>query len=164
MFKLKSYIALEESNSANNLINNDSLVHSYTKAFNKSFLSLYYIRNKNENSLSKNFDEFYKYFLLFKLNLNMALEESKSENNITDIGNLVNSYTKDFKKFFHSLKYNKNKNTLRKNKTYNKNNPDMPKRQSKSIIWEQKSKYNTIHKDSNPIEFFYEFQEFIGRD
>ena len=94
----------------------------------------------------------------------MALEESKSDNNITDLSNLVNSYTKDFKKFFHSLKYNKNKNTLRKNKIYNKNNPDMPKRQSKSIIWEQKSKYNTIHKDSNPIEFFYEFQEFIGRD
>ena len=92
----------------------------------------------------------------------MALQESKSDNNI-NIDNLVHSYTKDFKKFFHSIKYPKNNNFPKKN-FYKKKEQDKPKRQSKSIILEQKSKYNTIHKDSNPIEFFYEFQRFIGKD
>ena len=92
----------------------------------------------------------------------MELKESKSDNNIIPIDNLVNSFTKDFKKCFNSIKYQKNNSSNKKNN--NKKDLNIPKRQSKSIILEQNSNNKTIHKDSNPIEFYYEFQDFIDKE
>lgn len=80
----------------------------------------------------------------------MELNNSKSDNNLILINNVVDSFTKDFKKYFYYLKYNKNNNK----------HQNIPKRPNNNIL-ENKSTFKTIHKNSNPIEFYYEFNNFI---
>ena len=93
----------------------------------------------------------------------MELKKSKSDNNLIVINNYLDSFTKDFKKYFYYLKYNK-KN---KSKTIFNNGKEKSiqiQRSSNNNIFGKKSAFKTIHKNPNPIEFYYEFNDFIQGD
>ena len=89
----------------------------------------------------------------------MTLCESKSDNNILEINNLIESFTTEFKKSYNALKFNKNINP--KKKVINKKIKKIPKRPNKSIILNPHLKYKTINPHSTPVEFYYEFHDFI---
>ncbi len=89
----------------------------------------------------------------------MTLCESKSDNNILEINNLIESFTIEFKKCYNAIKFNKNIN--HKKKVINKKIKKIPKRPNKSIILNHQLKYKTINPNSTPVEFYYEFNDFI---
>ena len=94
----------------------------------------------------------------------MALKESKSDNNILAINNIIDSFTQDFRKCYNSMKFYK-KPSSKKKYNYKKEKGEYKQRNdsksSKSIILDEKSKTKRLNKNSTPIEFFYEFQDFV---
>ena len=98
----------------------------------------------------------------------MTLRESKSTRSShypNENSNLVDSYTFELKKCFNAVLFNKKTNIKkRKNDNYSNRKEKRPKvkrRQNKSIILNIKSKFNPLNPNSNPIEFFYEFQDLL---
>ena len=88
----------------------------------------------------------------------MELIDSKSDENIIPKTNSVDSFAKDFKKCFNSIKCNKS--PIGKIKKNNKKEDNIPKRPNKSISLIQ-TNFKTINQNSTPIEFYYEFKDFI---
>ena len=89
----------------------------------------------------------------------MALKESKSDNNILAINNIIDSFTQDFRKCYNSMKYNKKPSS--KKKYNNKKGQYRQRNDSKNIILDQKPKTKKLNQNATPIEFFYEFQDFV---
>ena len=87
----------------------------------------------------------------------MELIDSKSDENIIPKTN-SDSFAKDFKKCFNPINCNKNPND--KIKQNNKKEDNIPKRPNKSISLIQ-TNFKTINQNSTPIEFYYEFKDFI---
>jgi len=88
----------------------------------------------------------------------MELIDSKSDENIIPKTNSVDSFAKDFKKCFNPINCNKSPND--KIKKNNKKEDNIPKRPNKSISLIQ-TNFKTINQNSTPIEFYYEFKDFI---
>ena len=89
----------------------------------------------------------------------MALKESKSDNNILAINNIIDSFTQDFRKCYNSMKYNKKPSS--KKKYNNKKGQYRQRNDSKNIILDEKPKTKKLNQNATPIEFFYEFQDFV---
>lgn len=86
----------------------------------------------------------------------MALCESKSENSFLNINNIINSFTQEFKRSYNSVRFSNGKKSKKK---LNDNKSNNVQKKKESINPSTKDK--TINPSATPIEFYYEFQEFI---
>jgi hypothetical protein len=86
----------------------------------------------------------------------MALCESKSENSFLNINNIINSFTQEFKRSYNSVRFSNGKKSKKKLNDNKSNNV-----QNKKESINPSTKDKTINPSATPIEFYYEFQEFI---
>ena len=89
----------------------------------------------------------------------MTLCESKSDINILDINNIIDSFTHDFKKSYNAVKYDKKyseKTNLDNGKT-----KEITKRPNENSFINGQPKNKPINQKSTPVEFYYEFQDYI---
>ena len=87
--------------------------------------------------------------------------EYRSDNNILDINNIIESFTQEFKKSYNEVKLHEI-TTSKKDKINNMptNIPKEPK-ENNFMNGQSKNKNKAINPNSTPIEFYYEFQDYI---
>jgi hypothetical protein len=87
--------------------------------------------------------------------------ESRSGNNILDINNIIESFTQEFKKSYNEVKLHEI-TTSKKDKINDiSTNISKGPKENNLMNGQTKNKNKTINPNSTPIEFYYEFQEYI---